>query len=390
MTLLLYYSISSNLTENEIIEIDLYVAKNREFVRTFPSYSKHKVKRVFLCTTCTVLFQFGQLLVPKAVAIGMPSPSAIHRLSPIREAKTLSNKNECLIAATIPGLKADKIKLTNAGIKKFTSLAFQLNSGSITLEEAILRLRGGDLTDLVTIIAFVIFMNYYDSLFGTQAFQANPFLPHQDPFGWLGKYDSKNAGNGQSLSHSPSRFERETLHTMKQMRAASADENGFVMSYEEAYNLIKKTYVGSRQITENCRITDWQGGKKAYHFQGFGIDPDKYQNISKEDLVSLQKTTGGLIPYVQKGGKLPPIEFIRDGQQKIYDFCHLESTEINRSAKHYGKNTGETPCIMFFNRKTEQIALFNKTSGDLITAEKFRPPYFNKCVDSGQVGKPTN
>ena len=136
------------------------------------------------------------------------------------------------------------------------------------------------------------------------------------------------------MSHSPSRFERETLHTMKQMCAASADENGFVMSYDEAYNLIKETYVSSRQITEYCRITDWQGGKKAYHFQkGFGIDLGKYQNISKEDLVSLQNTAGGLIPYVQKGGKLPPIELITDCQQKIYDFCHLENTE-NKSVSN--------------------------------------------------------
>ena len=42
---------------------------------------------------------------------------------------------------------------------------------------------------------------------------------------------------------------------------------------------------------------------------------------------------------------------------------------------------------MFFNRETRQIALFNKTSGDLITAEKFRQGYFNKCVDSSQIGK---
>ena len=110
---------------------------------------------------------------------------------------------------------------------------------SITMEEAVLRLRGGDgLTDVVAVLAFVIFMNWYDSLFGVEAFQANP-LSHQDPFGWLsGKYDSKNAGNGQCLSHPPSRFERETLHTMKQMCADSADENGFVMNYNEAYNLI--------------------------------------------------------------------------------------------------------------------------------------------------------
>ncbi len=163
------------------------------------------------------------------------------------------------------------------------------------------------------------------------------------------------------------------------------------MNYDEAYDLIKETYGGSMQITEDCKITDWQGAKKAYHFQkGFGIDLDKYQNISKEDLVTLQNTDGGLIPYVQKGGKLPPVELIKDCQQKIYDFCRLENTEINRGVTHYGKNTGETPCIMFFNRETRQIALFNKTSGDLITAEKFRQNYFTKCIDSGQVGKPTN
>ncbi len=68
------------------------------------------------------------------------------------------------------------------------------------------------------------------SLQQSNSFQNVP-LPHQDPFGWLsGKYDSKNAGNGQSLSHPSSRFERETFNRMKQMCAASADENGFVMS----------------------------------------------------------------------------------------------------------------------------------------------------------------
>ena len=107
-------------------------------------------------------------------------------------------------------------------------------------------------------------------------------------------------------------------------------------------------------------------------------------------MVSLQNTKGGLIPYVQKGGKLPPIELIRDGQQKIDDFCHLENTEINRDAIHSHKNTGETPSILFFTRKTRQIALFNKTTGDLITAEKFRKNYLDKYIDCGKLSKPTN
>jgi hypothetical protein len=77
------------------------------------------------------------------------------------------------------------------------------------MEETVLQIRGGDgLTDLAAIIAFVIFINWYNSSFGVEAFQANP-LPHQDPFGWFhGKYNSKNAGNRQCQSNLPSRFER--------------------------------------------------------------------------------------------------------------------------------------------------------------------------------------
>ena len=189
------------------------------------------------------IFQLGQPLVPYATAVVMPLPPvAIHRLSPIEESRIRTNKNYPQIA-DIPASKVDKIKLTNEQIK---NLALQLNSGSITMEEAVLQIRGGghDMTDVLAVIAFIIFINWYDSLFGGKAFQANP-LPHQDPFGWLsGKYDSKNAGNGQCLSHPISRFERETLHTMKQMCAASADENGFVMSRDEAFKLLSDTYGG--------------------------------------------------------------------------------------------------------------------------------------------------
>lgn len=96
--------------------------------------------------------------------------------------------------------------------------------------------------------------------------------------GWhSGKYDSKSAGN---VSYPPSRFERETLDTMKRMCMSSLDENGFVMDYDQAFNLIKETYTNSRQITADCGFSDWQAAKKAYHGQ--------------------------------KGGKLTPIEFVQD------------------------------------------------------------------------------
>lgn len=45
------------------------------------------------------------------------------------------------------------------------------------------------------------------------------------------------------------------IDAMKQMCAASADENSFVMNYEEASNLVKKTYSGSMEVIEDLKIT---------------------------------------------------------------------------------------------------------------------------------------
>ena len=71
MTALLYYSISSDLTEDEIVEIDKKVFRNRELVYRFmtklPSNTKHKTKRVIL-VICLVFsnIQPAEPIVPPA------------------------------------------------------------------------------------------------------------------------------------------------------------------------------------------------------------------------------------------------------------------------------------------------------------------------------------
>lgn len=40
------------------------------------------------------------------------------------------------------------------------------------------------------------------------------------------------------------------------MCPAQPDKNGFVMTYEEAYDLISETYPGYRNVNEDCKITD--------------------------------------------------------------------------------------------------------------------------------------
>ena len=99
------------------------------------------------------------------------------------------------------------------------------------MEEAILQIRGGDgLTDVVVVIAFVIFIDWCDWSFGVKAFQANP-LPHPDLFGWLnGKHYRKPM---QHASYKSSRFELRMNNVNDNMcpGLAMADENEFVMSY---------------------------------------------------------------------------------------------------------------------------------------------------------------
>ncbi len=271
----------------------------------------------------------------------------------------------------------NKMVLTDQQSEDLNLLCYKLENGSITLDKAVLELRGGGFYDWAT-LAFIIYML---SLQQGNSFQNVP-LPHMDPTGWAsGKYHSKNAGNP------PSRFEPEALHTMKQMCAASVDKNGFVLSYDEALKLVSDTYGGSTQITEDCKVTDWQIAKKAYHFhKGFNINLDNYDNFDKQDLVNLQNTNGGLITYVQKGGRLPPIEFINEAKKQLTDFCLLEKTEVIKDAQHYGQHSGVTPGIMYHNDETGRIAIFNKTSGDLITTEKYKPKPFNKFVEGCYLG----
>ncbi len=122
MTALLYYSISSNLTEDEIIEINKQVDNNQEAVYLFftklPSNSKRKVKR--LCLYVIFMFAISQPLSPCVPVMITPIPTAINRLSSLEKSTSIANKNYPQIAS-IAQPKVDKIKLTNEQIKQFNN-----------------------------------------------------------------------------------------------------------------------------------------------------------------------------------------------------------------------------------------------------------------------------
>ena len=388
MSLLLYYSTSSGLSKKEIIEIDVYVIKNRKFVKNLPLYAKRKVKRSV--SYATFMLQLSQPLVSYAAAILMPLPSAIHRVSPTRD-RILNDKNRYIELAIIPKLKVDKIRLTDKQIKQFNNLAFQLNSNSITIKEGVLILRGGDgWADILAIIAFVVFMNCYDSLFRTEAFKLDP-LPHQNPFGWLN--DEHNRKGMQRTSYKSSRFELQMNGINNDMCPGlrMADENGFVMRHQEAYNLVAETYLGYLKVNENCKITNWQAAKHIYHAKGFSIDPANY-GFTQQQLERIRGESrykgGGLIAYVRRGYKIPPIEMVKDYQLKLKTSC--ENAHIKRTNVPYYDVNGVWKATVFAipasKNSSGVIIAFNESTKDLITGDKQRDSSFDRFKNENYLG----
>lgn len=263
MTSMLYYSYSRKLSEIELVEIDQEVERNREFVagliNKLPSNSKRKAKQ--LCQAFVFVFAICQPLIPCA-AVMLPMPSSnIYKLANTEESKIFTTRNYPQIAA-IPASKVDKIRLTSEQIKQFDSLALQLSSGSITMEKAILQLRGGDSYDWAT-LAFIIYMI---SLQQSESF-GSLNLPHINPIGWCnGKYDHRNIQSSR----------------MKQMCAASADENGVktyqVESQIGKHNKLKKISMKIRKnpklvkefarLKEKLQQNNLKAGKGTKHLAG--------------------------------------------------------------------------------------------------------------------------
>ena len=157
------------------------------------------------------------------------------------------------------------------------------------------------------------------------------------------------------------------------------NQEKFVMSKQEALNLLDKTYTGSKKNSETEKISDWQMAKKVYHLNGLGVNPEEY-GMSKDEVNAIRKD--GLVKHTMKGGKLPPVELIYEGQNQIEEICRNETT-VRKENGVFGKV--KKPSNFYYNRYTQHIIYFDKITGDLIVGEKFRQPYFNKALINNNI-----
>ena len=151
MAALLYYSISSKLTDDEIKEIDKQISKNRETLKSLPSNSKLKVQKVL--ANGMLVFQLSQ---PLLYTVVVPLPPSVERLSTIEQDKILTDKNSSSQIAPFIEPKIHKTILRDKRIEDLNIIINKLKNGSITLDERILKLRAGANLSPLTKILFRI------------------------------------------------------------------------------------------------------------------------------------------------------------------------------------------------------------------------------------------
>lgn len=122
----------------------------------------------------------------------------------------------------------------------------------------------------------------------------------------------------------------------------SENKDQFFMSKQEALNLLDNTFTGSKIISETEKISDWQMAKKVYHLNGLGVNPEEY-GMSKAEVNSIRKDR--LVKYTMNGGKLPPIELIRAGQNRIMIFV-IMIQQLRRKKGLLGNKTNPLVYII--------------------------------------------
>jgi hypothetical protein len=163
--------------------------------------------------------------------------------------------------------------------------------------------------------------------------------------------------------------------------AASANENGFVTSYDEAIKLLQETYRGSMQVTKDLRISTWQAASHLYHGNGVGVDPASFGMTQDE----LNKLRNGFINYARKGHKLPSIDHVRAYQTSLKTICLDSNTSISITddAEYYYKH-GVEGITVFQNGR--YLVCFNQTTADLITGDKQREGTIRKFNETDRIG----
>ena len=350
----------NELSEDERQKIDARVHKNH--------------RQLKLATTkMWLIFSLLQPLSPVAMAISLPLIPPTGRLVPnlgLVEKGSYSPKFSSLFPSIV-----EKGELDDQQIDMVDQIWDQLQSGSITVDEAILKLRGGsDLSMAILALIGMVFLWWSGAL----AFNPSPAItgpPPQSSTEWGPATTPKTqpphgkcTPTQRCFTIGPTgglydlEFQRDVPMTVHHMTAANEnmtliDEDGFFRSEKEANKYLTDRLGPSTdpiyyRVNSECKITDWQMVKKLKHSK---VDPKQY-GTTDEMVKRIDKL--GIGKYVRSGNDLPSPEHIEAAQKAIVDFCHqpdVEKKYIDVSGEDALLDNVNENCTLFINRKHGEL-----------------------------------
>lgn len=290
------------------------------------------------------------------------------------------------ISLMVSSVKSSPIKFySNCGDpldekELFFKTVINFDDLEINRQSFILKTRGGSWLEIIKVL-FDFWLAYVWFVYGLLP-DIDAFRPQGQGGAWGVGYIDGKPPEQQAFSLKEYPFERKYLEN-KLMCSSSLDQDGFIMSRNEAMKILNDNFGSSVSIKghENLRISEWQCVKKLYHSKNFDISPESY-GFTKEDMSSL-RGKGGIVAHVQRGGKLPPIEYVRDFQSKIKAFC--ESSMIDVKDITYLDHR-ERQAIGFSSKTDFTVVAFDKVTGDLITPHRITPKEFSRYALNNTLG----
>ena len=370
MTALLYYSISSNLTEDEIIEIESQVANNRETVCTFVinlgANVKDKTKRVILIIGLASGFWFGNLESAEAIGLAIP-PAPVVRSSPDNYHYHYS---QVKIATIIPR-KKDLVYYESA--REIVFLMY-LTDPKISSNDRILgvvkRLRGGSWEVALGIVGIIILI-----LVQSQGFivkppaDPRPGLIIPDPF-QPNQYHERQTPVAKFFRP------RRTLGSQSRYPSTLQITRPSAMPHQEFSNLTKEE---RRALPHSNDMKITCEGYPELHV-GF------YQSKFKVDK---HGAIHGL-PYTIKENGETKTEKTDDNALKmmrsIVDMPNRDNVRWFEDGTYQGNTSREFEAIHIYDLDEQVIAVFNKSTGKFVTTCKLTTKEDAELKATGNFG----
>jgi|JI71714CRNA_FD_contig_121_198153_length_4545_multi_4_in_0_out_0_4 hypothetical protein len=306
----------------------------------------------------------GGALTPNVSVMLPPPPTAINRIQfTSLDSMVSQTKPSSLIAPVITN-QPDKSILTDLQLDEFNQISSKFLDSSISMDEAILQLRGGGKFKDISFIVLYIWL-YRLQNNHVESFQPI-YPPHQE---WMqnrahqrppyaGGYSSSNSGSSLGLTHTNDGF-NELSRT----------------KIQNAYSQIPNLSVEGT----NQQVTAWSAAKHIHHSPDFGMDPTKY-GMTQKDLDSIAKN--GLISHIRDGGTPPNDEYVKAFQQRWKRFAE------HKDFRECGIQTvmGQD-CHVLKHNRTRIFLAIKTDSGESFTGYQLTERQSVNHNNTGIIGK---